>query len=350
MHEHTHKRRAGVWRQIALLLLFLGISVSVVLGFTNPSEFASTMASAAWSWMIVSVLLFALSFYLWAWLYRLGLAAAGVEVRTSALLGPVMVSIFLNTAAPVGEAVFVDYAIEHGQSGAKAAAGTILALAVDLGTTVPFIIAGLVFLRSEGKMPLYYVVVSAMFVFVVLLMFGALWAARVRPARLEAALRWSQRTLNRVARLFKRRERELGTWAGRSAQQFSEAAAYMAGRRGVLVLGVLVGLLFHAINAAGLYTLCLAFGQKVSLGTVTAAFSMSVVLYVIAVTPQGVGPTEGVMALLLTNRGAGSAVAVVIALTYRIFNIWVPILIGYLVARRMRIFGGRAMAPDHNPE
>ena len=349
MHDHTNKRRAGTWRQIALLLLFLVISVSVVLGFANPREFASTIASAAWSWMIVSVLLFALSFYLWAWLYRLGLAAAEVNVRTVGLLGPVMVSIFLNTAAPVGEAVFVDYAVERGQSGAKAAAGTILALAVDLGTTVPFIIAGLVFLRSEGQLPVYYVIVSAMFVFVVLLMFAALWVAKVRPLWLEAALRWSQRVVNRAARLLKRRQRELGTWANRSATQFSEAAAYMTRRRGTLALSVGVGLLFHAVNAAGLYTLCLAFGEKVSLGTVTAAFSMSVVLYVIAITPQGVGPTEGVMALLLTNKGMGSAVAVVTALTYRILNIWVPILIGYLVARRMRIFGGHAVAPDHNP-
>lgn len=349
MHEHTSKRRAGAWRQIALLLLFLGISVSVVLGFTNPREFAHTLVSAAWSWMMVSILLFALSFYLWAWLYRLGLAAADVKARTLALLGPVMVSIFLNTAAPVGEAVFVDYAVERGQSGAKAAAGTILALAVDLGTTVPFIVAGLVFLSSEGKMPVYYVVVSALFVFVVLLMFGALAVGRVRPGWLEATLRWSQKAVNRIARLFKRHERELGTWAGRSARQFSEAAAYMSRRRGLLALSVVVGLLFHAVNAAGLYTLCLAFGQKVSFGTVTAAFSMSVVLYVIAITPQGVGPTEGVMALLLTNTGAGSAVAVVTAITYRIFNIWVPIVIGYLIARRMRIFGGHAMAPDHTP-
>ena len=35
---------------------------------------------------------------------------------------------------------------------------------------------------------------------------------------------------------------------------------------------------------------------------------------------------------------------VVIAVTYRVFNIWIPILVGYLVARRMRIFGGRATA------
>ena len=337
-------RRARAWRQVALLVLFVGITVSVAFGFTSPREFATAMASASWLWIIVSALLFAASFYVWALLFRVSFAAAQVRSRTSQLVGPIMVSIFLNTAAPVGEAIFVDHAIEHGESGAKAAAGTILSLAVDLATTIPFIAIGLVFLGSSGKLPVYYEVVSALFVFVVALMLGTLWLAKAKRTWLEAALRWAERFVNWARRLLRRPEKAPGDWAARSAAQFGEAAESMAGSPGLLALAIGVGLLFHAVNAAGLYTLCLAFGQHVALGTVTAAFSMSVVLYVVAVTPQGAGPTESVMALLFTNMGVGSATAVVIAITYRIFNVWIPILAGYLIARRMRIFGGRASA------
>jgi uncharacterized protein (TIRG00374 family) len=292
--------------------------------------------------MIVSALLFAASFYLWALLFRVSFAAAQVRSRTPQLVAPLMVSIFLNTAAPVGEAIFVDYAIQRGESGAKAAAGTILSLAVDLATTIPFVAVGLAFLASRGKLPAYYVVVSALFVFVVALMLGTLWLAKARRSWLEAGLRWAQRFVNWIRRLFRRSEKDPGDWAVRSAGQFGDAATSMARSPGLLALGTLVGLLFHLVNGAGLYTLCLAFGQHVGLGTVIAAFSMSVVLYVIAVTPQGVGPTEGVMALLFTATGVSSATAVVIAITYRIFNVWIPILAGYLVARRLPIFGGRA--------
>lgn len=340
---HTPSR-AGTWRQVALLVLFLGITVLVALEFSSPREFATAFASAAWLWMIVSAILFAASFYLSALLFRVSLAAAQVRSRTLELIGPLMVSIFLNTAAPVGEAIFVDYAVERGESGAKAAAGTILGLAVDLGTTIPFVAVGLGFLAASGKLPLYFVLVSALFVFVVALMFATLWLAKVRRSWLETALRWAQRVVNRMLRLFKRQEKDSGDWAAHSATQFGEAAASMAKNPGLLAWATGAGLLFHVVNAAGLYTLCLAFGQHASLGTVTAAFSMSIVLYVIAVTPQGAGPTEGVMALLFTNTGMASPTAVAVAITYRIFNIWLPILAGYLIARRMRIFGGKTVA------
>jgi uncharacterized protein (TIRG00374 family) len=350
MQERPKRKRVGMWRQILLLAIFFGITVFVILGFTSAHEFGHAMASASWEWMLVSAVLFAVSFYFYAWVYQLGLAAADVHLSTPRLLGPLMVSIFLNTAAPVGEAIFVEYAVESGQSGAKAAAGSILGLAVDLGTTVPFIVGGLAFLGAAGKLPPYYVIVSALFVFVVALMFAALWVGKVRPAWLRALLAWSQRAVNYLAvHLLKRPRKEPGDWAARNAEQFSAAAASMTKRPRILLLASLVGLLFHAVNTAGLFTLCLSFGQRVGIGTVLAAFSMSVVLYVVAVTPQGAGPTEGVMALLFTSMGVGSAIAVVIAITYRIFNVWIPILLGYLVARRMRIFGGRS-GPSAAPE
>ena len=344
----SSERRVGKWRQVALLVLFLGLTSLVVLEFTSAREFGKAMASAAWYWIVVSALLFLASFYLYALLYRVGLQVVQVRSKTLELLAPLMVSIFLNTAAPVGEAIFVEYAAEHRQSGARAAAGVILVLVVDLATTLPFVVAGLAFLHSRGKLPSYDLIVCVLFVLVILFFVAALWLAKVRRSWLEKLLRWSQKAANRVARTFKRRESTSDTWAAQSADQFSEASTSMAAHPGLLATSVVVGLLFHAVNAAGLYTLFLAFGQHVALGTVTAGFSMSIVLYVVAVTPQGVGATESVMSLLFASMGVPSATAVAVAITYRIFNIWIPLVLGYLFARRMRIFGGQAAAkrPD----
>lgn len=338
------ERRVGVWRQVALLVLFLGLTSVVVLKFTSAKEFSQALTSAVWSWMVVSALLFLVSFYLYALLYRIGLEAVQVRFKTLDLLGPLMVSIFLNTAAPAGEAIFVEYAAEHRQSGARAAAGVILVLAVDLGTTLPFVVAGLAFLRSQGKLPSYYLIVSLLFVFVIFLFIAALWLAGARRSWLERLLRWCQKAVNRVARTFRQREMGSETWPTRSADQFSEASGSVVAHPGLLAWSIAVGLLSHAVNAAGLYALFLAFGQHVALGTVMAGFSMSIVLYVIAITPQGVGATEGVMTLLSTSMGVPAAIAVAVAISYRVFNVWIPLVLGYLVARRMRIFGGRPAA------
>ena len=339
-----HQRRVGAWRQVALLVLFLGLTTLVVVEFTSAKELSQALASASWGWMIVSALLFFFSFYLYALLYQIGLEAVQIRFKAFNLLAPLMVSIFLNTAAPLGEAIFAEYAAERRQSGVRTAAGVILVLAVDLGTTLPFVAAGLAFLRSQGKLPPYYAAVSALFALLVLLFVTALWLAKAKRSWLEEFLRWAQRTVNRVARAFKRREVGSDTWPTQNAGQFSNAAGSMVTHPGLLALSVVVGLLSHFVNAVGLYTLFLAFGQHVDLGTVIAGFSMSIVLYVIAITPQGVGATEGVMSLLFTSMGVPAAIAVAVAISYRAFNVWIPTALGYSFARRMRIFGGRRSA------
>ena len=75
---------------------------------------------------------------------------------------------------------------------------------------------------------------------------------------------------------------------------------------------------------------------------------MSIVLYVIAVTPQGVGAAESVMTLLFSGAGMPVAFAVGITVMYRIFNVWIPLVIGYFFAQRMPIFGGRRRRPEPN--
>ena len=328
------------WRQLILLAMFLGFSVLVVTQFTDARRFVQTLDSGSWYWILASIFLFASSFYLYAMLYRIGFQAVELEVPTTSMVPPLMASIFLNTFAPVGEAIFVQDAVEHGRSGARTAPGVLLVLAVDLGTSLPFIAVGMVFLRAKKALPFYDVVASALFLLVVLLFVGALWLGNVRKNWLTALLAWTERVTNRVGRLFRRPDLIARSWVEKSADQFSEASSGIARHPDVLAASVVLGLVMHVVNAAGLYTLFLAFHYPVGIGMISAGFGMSIVLYVIAVTPHGVGAAEGVMSLLFSSTGVPGAIAVVVALGYRIFNVWIPVVIGYLFTRRMRIFAG----------
>jgi uncharacterized protein (TIRG00374 family) len=339
--SRTGAPRGRVWRQVALLVFFFGVTALVIFEFAGAREFGKAVASLVWYWVVVSAALFGASFYLWAVLYRLGFEAVGLHFRTAGLLPPLMASIFFNSLAPVGEAVFVEHAVERHQNGARAAAGVILVLVVDLATTVPFVVAGLASLAINGRLPAYYVVMSVLFVLMIVILVAGLWLANVRRSWLDATLRWTQRTATRVARVFGRTGWESSTWATRSGGQFSDAAHSMARHPRLLAASTAMGLLFHLVNAAGLYTLFLAFAQQPHWGIVAAGFGMSIVLYVIAVTPQGVGAAEGVMSLLFASSGMPVAIAAGITVLYRIFNVWIPLLAGYFVARRMPIFGGR---------
>ena len=328
----------GGRRQLVLLVMFLGFTALVVTQLADVKTVVQTLGDLVWYWAIASVALFAASFYLFAMLYRVGFLAVDLEVATASMLPPLLASIFLNTFAPVGEAIFVQDAVEHGRSGAKSAPGVLLVLALDLGTTLPFIVAGMVFLGRHGALPFYDIVTGALFLLVVLFLVTALWLGNVRKFWLERLLGFARRGVNRAGRLLRQPELIPAVWPETSAEQFSEASSGIVRHPRALAWMILLGLVMHAVNAAGLFTLFWAFNHQVGIETVIAGFGMSMVLYVIIVTPHGVGAAEGVMSLLFASMGVPAAMAVVVAIAYRILNVWIPVVIGYFFARRMRLF------------
>ena len=251
-----------------------------------------------------------------------------------------MASIFLNTFAPVGEAIFVQDAVEHGRSGK--APGVLLVLAVDLGTSLPFIAVGMTFLKEHAALPFYDIVASVLFFLVVFIFVAALWLGNVRKCWLESFLGWARRVINRVGGLFRRPDLVSHSWVG--------------GERGP----VLGGLLRHRSpsrhpgESAGPRVGDVVRERSRTLRPLLGVPStgrcrhdhervgVSIVLYVIAVTPHGVGAAEGVMSLLFTSTGVPGATAVVVAIGYRIFNVWIPVVVGYFFTRRMRVFKGTA--------
>lgn len=89
------------------------------------------------------------------------------------------------------------------------------------------------------------------------------------------------------------------------------------------------------INLAGLFMFFLAYQQPVRLGTLIAGFGMGIIFFVITVVPQGVGDVEGIMSLVFTSLGISKTNAVVIVLSFRGVNFWIPLLIGLLFLRRV---------------
>ena len=105
-----------------------------------------------------------------------------------------------------------------------------------------------------------------------------------------------------------------------------------------MVYSLLVGLFLHILNLAGLYILFLAFQQPVQLGTLVSGFGMGVVFYVVTILPQGVGTVLGIMTLVFNSMGIPKANALVITLTFRGLNFWLPVLCGFLLIRSLSRF------------
>ena len=112
----------------------------------------------------------------------------------------------------------------------------------------------------------------------------------------------------------------------------------LAAHPGQLGKGILIGLAGYAVDLVSLYCVFRAFGQSVSFGMLVACLSIGVLFWIVAITPQGIGVVEGTMALVFTSLGIPAERATLIALAFRGLTFWLPLLIGFLLLRRVRLF------------
>jgi glycosyltransferase 2 family protein len=82
--------------------------------------------------------------------------------------------------------------------------------------------------------------------------------------------------------------------------------------------------------------LFLAFRTPVSPGVLVAGYAVGTLLTIIAITPAGLGPVEGVMILTYSSLGVQAETATLVTLVYRGFTFWLPLTAGFLAMRRLR--------------
>jgi uncharacterized protein (TIRG00374 family) len=328
-------------RRWLLLLLLVGFVVLVTSRFTDAKHLIATLAQGQWIWVLASIILHVIYFALYALLYQIGFDTVEVKSRASQLVPVLFASLFINAVVPTGgtggAALFIDDAIQRGQSGARTAVGTVLVFLADLGTLIPFVIVGVIFLSLQHELQIYDSIGVAFFLVFVAFVAGALLLARRREDQLRRVLGWLQRTANRVGGRFNHPSLLADDWADKNANQLSKAAVAIADHPQQLRLTMILGMVLHVVNLLGLYMLFLAFQQPVRLGTLVAAFGMGIVFFVISIF-QGAGVVEGIMTLVFTTAGIPKEKAVVIALSYRGLTFWLPLLLGFLFLRRVSTF------------
>lgn len=330
------KRRLLFW---LLIIAFVWVVVS---RFTEIEKLAQTLAQGQWQWVLAAALLQVIYYTTFTALYQSAFYTVEVESRVNELLPVMFASIFVNVAAPTGgasgAALFVDDATRRGQSAARAAAGTVLALVANFGAFTPVLIVGLVYLFLHHDLAAYEITGAAILLLIIGSLTGVLLLGLWQPDRLRRLLGWLQRTVNRLAGWFRRPALLTDDWAEENAAEFTGAAAAIAAHPRRLGRTLAVALAVHLVDLASLYTLFLAFHQPVGLGTL-AGYAMGILFWVVSITPQGIGVVEGVMALVYTSLDVPAAKATVVALAFRGLTFWLPLAIGFFSLRQVRSFG-----------
>jgi uncharacterized protein (TIRG00374 family) len=337
------KRRWLLW---LLVLVFFGFVISQL---PEIGKLITTLAQGRWLWVLVAACLQLGRYVAFTALFKSAFDLVGVRSQIRELLPVMFASVFVNLVAPVGGAsgfaLFVDDAARRGQSGARASAGTILALTSEYSGFGVVLVIGLVYLALHHELAAYQLAGAALLALVIGSLAAALILARWWPHRLRSLFGWMQRTINRVAGRFGRASLLAEGWADENATEFTQASEAMTAHPLGLARTLSVALGMHAVNMASLYALFLAFYQPISFGELVAIFGVGMLYWMVSITPQGIGMVEGAMVLVCTSLGVPAAEATAITLAFRGLSLWVPVIVGFFLLRRLRSFQTEVLPP-----
>ena len=160
-----------------------------------------------------------------------------------------------------------------------------------------------------------------------------------KPSSLNAYLCWQTKALNFLAKSLHLGKRFKDDWIEEGVIEFNNASKNIT--KQTKEIWKLIGCYFlvHVINILSLFFVFMAFNEQVSIWTLVSGFVMGVVFQIVGITPYGIGLTESAMTLTFTSQGVPAEIAILITLTYRGITFWLPLLIGFILLRKIHIFG-----------
>lgn len=327
------------WIFWLLVIAFIWLIVS---RHSEVENLLQALTQGDWLWVLAAALVQIIYYGIRSMLYQSAFDSVDVKSHWLALLPITFTSLFLNVAAPSagasGAALFVDDAARRGQSPGAATVGTLLVLIADFSAFLVVLSAGIAYLFSVNDLQAYEVISALLFFIItagwtIILLLG-LW----RVNWLHKLLLFTQHSINYIFTHFKRPPFFAPDWAEKITVEFLEAREAINAHPIRLVRMLGIALTAHLVDIISLYCLFLAFHQLGSPGVLVAGYSMGILFWVVSVTPQGIGVVEGMMTLVFTSLGIPTEPAAIISLSFRGLTFWLPLGIGFLLLRRIKVF------------
>jgi uncharacterized protein (TIRG00374 family) len=275
--------------------------------------------------------------------YRVAFNLVDIKYSFKKLFPLTFVYIFVNVVAPTGgasgSALFATEASHRKESPIRALAGVLLA---NLGQFITFCVVlsfGALYLYSMNSLRLYQILASFLFALLTGLLLLIFFLGIKKPTSLNIGLHWVIKRLNTICKFLKLKKRFNTDWVNDGVKEFSVVTKTAITRKKQLRTLFYYYFLIHLINIISLYFVFLAFDQHILFRALVAGFVMGIVFQIIGITPYGIGLTESVMALTFSSLGIPTSRAILITLTYRGITFWLPFLIGFVLLRKIRIFG-----------
>jgi len=318
----------------------------IVSSFAEIKGIAGLLIKGNVQWIFAATLLQAAYYTIFTVMFWFAFKAVEVKSRVKELLPLTFGSQFVNTIAPTwgmgGVALFIDDLSNRGQSPARATAGTLLAQISDYVSFVLVLAVSLGYLYIREELKDYEIIGAVLMLLVLCGLSISLLLGMFRPALLERMLDLVQRGVRSLACKIKHKPLLVDGWALRNANEFTDAAKAIEAHPERLARTLGTALSAHLINIASIYALFLAYHSPIGVGPLIAGYAIGILFWNISPVPQGIGLVEGVMAIAYNSLGVQGTTATVIVLAFRGLDFWLPMLIGFFLLRKSKIFGTMA--------
>jgi len=309
---------------VAVVYFFV---LPVIPGFRKA---ATELSRVQPGWLLAGLVLQISAWFSYSLLTRSALGHAGESITRSLMFRIQMSTKALSNIVPGGSAAgsALGYRLLtlSGISGPDA--GFALATA-GLGSAVVLNlilwIGLLVSIPSSGGNPLYVTGALAGVLIMIL------------AASIVMGLMHGRGTAERMVRWLARRLRFDGDQAAATVRQVGARLEDLIADRALLQRVVIWATLNWLLDAASLWVFIRAFGESLDARGLIVAFGLANVFAVIPITPGGLGIVEGIYIPTLVGFGLRRSVATLGVASYRLAQLFLPILIGAVLYATLRV-------------
>lgn len=316
------------------VLVFLGALAGAVFFAANNAKTFETalvgLRNASLLPIAAGVILSIVAIVNRGFLNRAAHVAVGLEAKPLPMARTAAVGFAANkvvrSAGASGLAVFVRNGSRHGYATSRVAAACVVAAAASFFSLGVLVLTNMVVLAGANELSAWWLTAGAGF-----LIYSALIALGVFAAkrRRDTAHRIWQAGRGLVGRIRRKPLEETSVGLDDLYEAMAAARTNRTWSTRVLAHAVVSKML----GAAMLLAAAVATGLPISMTGVLLIYTTALVASLFSVVPGGLGMVEATTAAMFVSAGAPLALAVVAVALFRIFDLWIPVATGALIAR-----------------
>ncbi|HEC23919.1 MAG TPA: flippase-like domain-containing protein [Chloroflexi bacterium] len=330
------------FQRIVYLLLAAAFVYAIYEYHDQLVDIVTVLREGVWYFVLATLAVLGLAIYNQATLYASIYRTLELPSEKRDLLPLYLIRRFVTVAAPSGGfsgwVPFLEFARRRELAIGTVFIANLIYTILWYSTFGIFLLLGLLYLFLSHDLQWFEISAALVMLVADVIMIIGLILAWVAPGPLESILHRVAHAIERVSAWLKRPAPLTDAQMTTFVNDLSQAITQMrrAGWRRLLI-PVGHALLNETLNLLMFYLIARAFGETLNFGVLVAAYSISVLFFVVSPTPGGLGFVEGTLILVLTTLRVPAHSATVVTLAYRGITFWLPFVLGFLALRWIRV-------------